>query len=320
MVCVTAGAQADVAEIPLRATPDARNCVTERALQTRLANLRVQSERARGLSIRVDAASQPVVLEVLRDDGVIAVRRFDALPARCEERLETLALVIALAVEHAVEPPRASEPPAQEEPEPESAPKPPIPPPVPAPTEPVPGEPLEEDEAADPQPEPMLLTVVGIGGGYGLLPALAGLGSAGIEVPGSLLRVGLGALVSTQTHSELAGGTASAQLAGARGYGCFHGWAAALELQACAGLALGVVIASGRDYARRDRGTGTLLSPLLRLVARYPAGSTLSLGLALDGFVHLVRPELEVAGRAGSSASTPLFGVGLAIEGALALR
>lgn len=320
LLWVASAAHAQASEdVALRVASDAAGCTTEAALRARLRELKVRGHAGGKLEVRIDAASEPVVLELRRDGVVLATRRFEALPARCEERLETLAVVIALAVEHAAEPPEAEAPvedalPAEEDP---------------APVEPEPAEPArappEPPVEEQPQPEPVereppsLLIIAGAGGAYGLLPELAGVASVGVELPTESLRIGLSALASTQTNTELAGGSARAQLAGARAYGCAYGAAIGLDLQACAGLALGVVTGSGRGYASTDDATGTLLAPLLRLGARFPARGVASVGLAVEGFTNLVRPELQVSGHAGGKASVPALGASCVVEAVLAL-
>lgn len=319
-VSVRARAQ-EVDGVQLRVTPDASGCVTEAALRARVASLGAQAKGAQGIAVVIDASVQPEVLQVRRNDVVIATRRFDDLPARCADRLQTLALVSALAIEHAMEP--ELEPADAELLEPAPAPE-PSPASTDAPERPAePTEPPAESPelSAEPRParEPLVRTVVGLGGGYGLLPELAGLLALGVELPGAGLHIGLGALVSTETSTSLAAGTALSRLAAARAYGCAAGDALSLDLQACAGMTLGVVAAAGRDFASNEEATGTLLAPLVRLGARFPARGTFAVGLALEGFVHLVRPELQVSGHAGAVSSLPALGAALSLEGVLAL-
>lgn len=319
-VSVRARAQ-EVDGVQLRVTPDASGCVTEAALRARVASLGAQAKGAQGIAVVIDASVQPEVLQVRRNDVVIATRRFDDLPARCADRLQTLALVSALAIEHAMEP--ELEPADAELLEPAPAPE-PSPASTDAPERPAePTEPPAESPelSAEPRParEPLVRTVVGLGGGYGLLPELAGLLALGVELPGAGLRIGLGALVTTEASTSLAAGTALSRLAAARAYGCAAGDALSLDLQACAGMTLGVVAAAGRDFASNEEATGTLLAPLVRLGARFPARGTFAVGLALEGFVHLVRPELQVSGHAGAVSSLPALGAALSLEGVLAL-
>ena len=328
-VSIAASARAQAIDaIELRVVPDPRGCVTEAALRARIASLKARADGARGLALVVNAAHSPEVLELRRDGAMIARRSFETLPERCSDRLETIALVVALAIEHAIEPSAvpASAPDADtavldEQSVLEESAK-PTPPaestPAAAPNEPEPVVP-DDDEPVSSE-EPAVRTVLGVGGSYGLPAELAGLFSAGIELPGAGLRIGLGAVLSSQASTQLAGGTAQIQLAGARGYGCVFDLALGLDVQACAGLTLGVVIGSGRDYAPNADATGTLLAPLLRLGARYPAHGLFSVGVALEGFVHLVRPELQVSGRAGTAHALPLLGTSLSIEGVLALE
>jgi hypothetical protein len=312
-----------VEAIELRIAPDARGCVTDAALRARIASLRVRVEDASGLGFAIDASQESVVLEVRRDDVVIATRRFDALPERCADRLQTIALVIALAIEHAVSPDadEDDEADASAEPEAKAAAVAPEAAPVQrAPkAEPVQPTPVESDDGEIERSEPALRTIVGVGAAYGLLPEVAGTLAIGVELPSAALRIGLGALVTSEANTDLAGGRALTRLAGARAYGCASGEGWVLDLQACAGVVLGVVSATGRDYAPSTDATGTLLAPLLRLGARYPARGVLSVGLALEGLVNLVRPELQVSGNAGEVSSVPLLGAALSLEGVLAV-
>jgi hypothetical protein len=308
--------------IDLRVTPDASGCITEAALRARIASLRVQVADPYGLAFTVDASSEPAVVVVRRNDVVIARRRFDDLPERCADRVQTIALVITLAIEHAITP-EDQDIVAPEEPEAAAAPEAP-------PVESVPNadaaQPVastsDDDEAEQHQterPEPTLRAIVGAGAAYGLLPEVAGLLALGVELPSAGLRIGLGALVSSETSTSLAGGTALTRLAGARAYGCASAEGRAFELQGCAGVAFGVVSGRGRDYAPGADATATLLAPLLRLGARYPAHGTFAVGLAFEGFAHLVRPQLQVSGNGGAVSSAALFGASLALEGVLAV-
>jgi hypothetical protein len=325
-VCVLALARAAHAQssetIDLRVTPDGRGCVTEAALRARIASLHARVEGTYGLAFAVDASNAPEVLEVRRDEVVIATRRFDALSERCSDRLQTIALVITLAIEHAAAPDddRAE---MAAEPEPVVVPAAAAPEAKPEPRAPdaEPAQPasIDSDDGEVEHDEPAARMIVGVGGAYGLLPELSGTLAVGVELPSAALRIGLGALVTSEASTRLAGGTALTQLAGARAYGCSGGEALALELQACAGVTLALVSGSGRDYAQRADATGTLLAPLLRLGARYPARGLFSLGLALEAFVNLVRPELQVSGNAGAVSAVSLFGGSLALEGVLAV-
>jgi hypothetical protein len=309
--------------IKLQITPDAGGCITEAALRARIASLHVQAKDADGLELAVDASNEPATLEVRRNEVVVAARRFDALPVRCADRLQTIALVVALAIEHAIAPADDDVADASIVPEAKTE--------VAVPDDTAAQRPGNSEAAAQAAPierdgdererreESSVRTILSVGAAYGLLPELAGTLAAGVELAAAGLRIGLGALVTTEASTALAGGTALTRVAGARAYGCATGQGLALDLQACAGAALGVVSGSGRDYARRADATGTLLAPLLRVAARYPAHGLLSVGLSLEGFVHAVRPELQVSGRAGAASTLPLFGAALSLEGALAL-
>jgi hypothetical protein len=306
--------------IELRVTPDARGCITEAGLRARVARLDVQAKDAYGLALALDASREPAVLEVRRNDVVIATRRFDALPERCAERLQTIALVMTLAIEHAIMPEEL----AESEPQPAPAPERGVPDATPAqraakPEPAVQPVPVESNDARVERQEPALRTLVSVGAAYGLLPELSGALAVGVELPSPGLRIGLGAVVTSEASTSLADGTVLTRLVGARAYGCASGEGLALDLQACAGVTLGVLSGSGRDYAPSADATGTLFAPLVRLAARYPARGLLSVGPALEGFVHVVRPELQVSGNAGGASSLPLFGAALSLEAVLAI-
>jgi hypothetical protein len=184
---------------------------------------------------------------------------------------------------------------------------------------PAPPAPVERDGAEIGRQAPALRMIASVGAAYGLLPELAGILAIGVELPGSGLRVGVGALVTSQASTGLAGGMVVTRLAGARAYGCAGGEGLALDLQACAGLALGVVSGSGRDFEHSADATGTLLAPFLRLGTRYPARGLFAVGLALEGLVPFVRPELQVSGNAGAASPFSLFATAIAFEAVLAL-
>jgi hypothetical protein len=86
----------------LEVQPDASGCIAQRSLSARVAHWLKRPPQA-GVAVVVHAASQPVSFSVEREGRVVAERSFEHLPASCADRLDALALAVALAIERAAE-------------------------------------------------------------------------------------------------------------------------------------------------------------------------------------------------------------------------
>lgn len=250
--------------------------------------------------VLVGADSASLSFEVLRGDAVLATRTFTSLPARCPERVRAVGIALALAFESVQE--EAERQSAQAASAPSAAPAPPsgLAPPAPAAA----AEPAER--AADLE----LALLAGTGVLIEVLPEAAwtlGLG-ASLGVSGAL-RLELRALASPGVSSPLAGGVADSQLVAGQAGLCLGERLGALRAAACGGVASGVALAQGRDFAVRSRSAsaGWLAAALTAQLDWYLA-PRVALRASVDAYGSLVRPSLEarIAGSRRRAEALPL--------------
>jgi hypothetical protein len=79
----------------------ADGCVTQAALGPRVAHWLKPDADVHELSVAVRAREAPLRFTLRRSGQPIAQRSFEVLPTRCADRLEAVAIAIALALEHA---------------------------------------------------------------------------------------------------------------------------------------------------------------------------------------------------------------------------
>jgi hypothetical protein len=307
---------------------DEARCITEGALRRRVAHwLRADAELA-DIEVKVHAAAEPLTFTVRRRGEIVAERRFDVLPRRCADRVEAVALAVALGLEHAASggtlatqpaPATGAEgatPSAEAEAEAEAAAEPAATeaatartPSPPAPAEAGPAASRSDGEAPRVYAHATGAVLIEV-----MPSAMIALGAGG-ELQFDRMRFALSAIATTESEHALARGVASSQLFAARPRACLLWIAAGLELEGCAGAVLGAAVARGNGYDDEMRATMAWVAPLLRAGLRYPQTGTLSLRLALEGMVHVVRPRLRVAvdeAEASTAAAGPVGGgVGL---------
>jgi hypothetical protein len=295
----------------LTVEPSADGCITAAALRPKIARWLRRSTPPAGLAVSVHGASEPLAFTLERDGQTIAERTFERLPARCKDRLDAMAIAIAIAIDPAVaelaaEPPEegaaeATPGPEATQPEPEqpAAEQPP-------PTEPVPEaappelKPKTEPAAARIEEEEQVSTRptwwLHAGGGVLLetLPEAAFVGEAGVEHAVGPLRLALDALVAPVTQVEVRPGSADLLLVGGRLTACMSLAAGELALDGCGGAAGGAVRASATGYDQSATPTMGWLSGLLRAALRFPTNGSFSGRLAVDGLIHVARPKLVV--------------------------
>ncbi len=85
----------------LRVEPSADGCVTLATLEPRVRRWLDAQARRGVIAVAVHAGGEPPAFSVLRDGKVIARRSFDVLPAACSDRLDAIAVAVAVAIEHA---------------------------------------------------------------------------------------------------------------------------------------------------------------------------------------------------------------------------
>jgi len=316
--------------LSVRPSPD--GCITHAALSERVQRW-LERERVRApprLEVAVDGAREPIGFELRQDGETVAERHFAVLPAGCGDRLDALALAIAVAVEHAASAPTgdAGSPraaPAAAGAQPAGA-APPQPTTTTAETSERASEPRAErtgegaavgDANAKPASDPGGLRVDLFAGGAWLIealpaPVLAVAAGGGVHL--ERLRLELGFLLSAEHTSALGAGESRLQLVGGRAHACL-GWpSAGLELAGCAGIGAGAALAQGDGYFEDRQAEMPWVAALLRAALRYPAGSWLSGRIAVDGLLNLLRPELQVEGQAGPTDADPTFPLGAALS------
>jgi hypothetical protein len=301
----------------LSVQPDPSGCIDEPALRARVRHWLAPRALVPAAGVRVRVHADPVAFSVQRDGRNVARREFAVLPVQCANRLDALALAIAVALEHL----------AREQPSAFAASG---APPAPA-AGTVDSAAREADQAAelpatddvasrDPRAASRASIRYGVLAHASLwveaLPETAAAFGLGLELGIDRWRFAAIALASTQTDTALADGRAQARFFGGRAQACLSLTAFAPELQAepCAGLIAGVVPARGDGFPVERRATFGYVAALLRLALRYPAQGMLSLRIAIDGLLNASRPELQVTGASSTSDSTALFGAAPSIE------
>lgn len=287
------------------------HCITNESLAEHLRTwLRRDHVDAR-VAVVVDEAENGASFVVLRDGVPHAARRFDQLPRGCPDRRAALGLAIAIAIDAAVldelvatpEPASISsgtlrEPP--DEPPDELA--------------------EEEDETSTPR----IWVELAVGGQVliEILPEVAAGWQLGprLVVDGTV-EIGVSAWTSSVSGADLAAGRVESQLAGGRFDLCLRRPVEMVILRGCVGAAAGVAVGRGRDLANAREVVVPYAGLFVRAGVGFPLTDFLSLELAADGWLSLLRPRFDLvdgSGRAVASATLPLGG-GAGMAG-LALR
>ena len=98
-----ASAQPQSGYAPITLQGDSRGCLTRAAIEARIKHYRSDKANAAALHVHVRAPDSGTTEFVIAYAGnTAAVRRFQALPQACADRLDAIALAIALAIEQAV--------------------------------------------------------------------------------------------------------------------------------------------------------------------------------------------------------------------------
>jgi hypothetical protein len=329
---------------------DDAGCVTEPALRSRVQRWLKPQAIAPDVHVEVDAAATPPRFAVQRGGQDVAARSFDVLPEACSDRLDAIAIAVALAIEHATQPesaeatapgtsttaPDASAPSQEAEPE--------APPATPAPDEAKRAAAREEQEKEkDQEPEQTeadrrAASARGVaprlyaGGGviYKVLPELVPAFALGTDLPLDSFRLGRewpltwlrldAALLATlQTSTDIGPGQLKANLLGGRVLTCSEVALAAFAIATCSGVGGGAALASGSNYIVRKHAAAVWLAGIARVSVRFPASSVVSLRLAADGLVNIVRPKLVVEGDNGETRTAGVVGIAGSLELLLAL-
>jgi hypothetical protein len=128
----------------------------------------------------------------------------------------------------------------------------------------------------------------------GVLPEAALALTAGGELQRSALRMSAAALITpVESETPLGEGRAHSRLLAARAHACLGTPLSGFDLEGCAGVAGGVVLAEGEGFPRDAEASMMWLAGVLRAAVRYPESSPISLRFALDGLLAARYPELQ---------------------------
>lgn len=252
------------------------------------------------LAVLVEAEGGAGSVVVVRDGEVRAARRFERLPARCEDRRAVLGLAVAIAIDAAIVdrmlPPLDAETVAPHAPAPGPLPR--------SPHAPAPG-PLPRSPHAPPargSPSAPPLVELGLEGGLalGMLPAPAVLASAGVGlVVDRTVRASVAAEATSPVARSLGSGHAEAMLVAAGAQGCLVRPDPVLDLGGCLTLTLGAVLARGIGYARSYSVAQPWVSAGARLELIAWLEPSVGLLFAVEARVPWLESRLDVVGPGG---------------------
>jgi hypothetical protein len=237
------------------------HCVDSEALMGQIQHL-LDDRPPAHVAARARSSGQGWIIELRHATGQVAQREFPVLPNDCAERMRALALVTALAIEHAVEAPRTL-----------------------------------EDEA--PPARSALTWSLGLhaGGSLGELPGPAGLLGLDARIERGLwvpLELRAFADVVPSSQARLAGATlVTRQLTLGLG-SCLGGRKAAWRIDGCVGAELGTVLgdAARAPQARRDLAGSSALTAAL--AARWSPRPHLAVTARLEAFVRVWVPSFQL--------------------------
>jgi hypothetical protein len=347
-------ARAQPSDTVLSVREDHEGCIGERSLRARVGHWLKRGALPTGITVVVDAASQPVSFSLSREGRVVAERSFELLPDACKDRLDAVALAVALAIEHATAPQDVAgtssgkaqldarhEPTSgtdttktETTPKAETAPKPeaaqtkekkpaPEAPKAEAPKPPPVQKPEESPAVAAPAASAATLGPFRLhaGGAYLVetLPSSAAAMVAGVErTIAPHIDLGVTAMAAFGGKATLGAGSAHPDAYGARALLCTSWHVENLDLEGCAGAAGGVAIATGENLTSPKTATMAWLVGWARAALVVPAQSAVSVRFALDGLVNAVRPELHatplVQGGTDKTATAFPLGAAASIE------
>lgn len=272
VACVAASARAaDTQERPLSeilAVSGGGECLAPDALAEQVASWLGRDEADARLRIEVAVHGDPPALVefVVEVDGVPRAQRdFTDLPAQCADVRAVVALAVALAIDATL-------------------------------LEGIGVGPVEKVAPFERQSRVALEAMASAG----LVPDLVMGGDVAWEVAWSeRFESRVGVLLTAPADAELDPGRVERWLAAGRVEVCLARSLGAERLRACAGPAAGVVLARGRAFDRPRSTQVPWVAVSARIDARFALGAGVDLGLALEGFVPVVRPRLVVEGPAG---------------------
>ncbi|HKP57751.1 MAG TPA: hypothetical protein VJV78_13560 [Polyangiales bacterium] len=321
---------------------DGRGCLSERALKRRIAYFTNDNPQNFGFDVHVRARADGYTeFELERGGSSVAVRGFPTLPEACAERVDAIAIAIAIAMEQADSlagtPVEGAPPPVQQAPAngviasalPADASARELPADARDTTSPDDAPPVRTDEAgakappADmrrdtPPPTPAsrpgkrpadrYSVRAGAGVLFGLLPSpvVAALAGGDIGIFDGSLYISVSALLSGQTRDDLATGQLTAQLVAGRGALCYRVQTEWVALCVCPGVSIGGYITHGDDYDQDRDANLPWVAAFAHTGLRVFDGA-LKLELSVEGYANIVRPSMWVEGSSDEPFTAPVF-------------
>lgn len=264
--------------------------------------VRVRDERATGGGI---------LFLIMREGEVVAERRLQPRDIPCADLAAAVALAVALAIDatflnslmDVADVESLKGPP----PEPVKA---PVAVPRPARRQAPSGQPVGVTVSLQALGLVGVLPAPVLGGSFGFDAALAPWADIRISGAGTLHR-----------PVRIGSGSADVGIAFGRFDGCFARPVDAVSLVGCGGVAAGRWIGNGKDYDLNQSSSLPWLAAVARFEGQVRVGDGKFVVFALDGFIPLLRPRLDVEGadrRVVASKEAPAAGLGIAVGPAVA--
>lgn len=287
----------------LSVEPSDDACLHADALRARLQHWLAGHPIDPTLSVVVHAAAEAPWFIVQRAVEPLAERRFDTLPASCEERRDALTLAIVIALEQAT----GAQPQLTA-------------PVVPIETYAVAHPPTDAPPDRTVDRHDRLRVHAAALVKLGVLPVTALALGLGVEVPiAAEWRLHVTGIATPTTEVVVGGARTDMNLASVRALFCAPLLAGNITVEACAGGLAGVVWARGVDYARNTTATLGVVSMLGRAALRWPANSPVSLRLAFDLSLQWLRPQLEVGSQQPAASTGSWLGAVTSAEAIITL-
>lgn len=257
--------------------------------------------------VEVGADDRQAGFVLLRGGAPIARREFEALPSACDDRRAAFSLALALAIDATLLESLGIEP--REEPA------------APAPA-PVPSRPPPRVEPPPPDDLELAVRIDAAGSLFvGTLadPVIGASGGIALAID-DLFAVRVGASAGAADEIAISNGIATAELVALHLHACLLTTESVFALEGCAGMSGGIVFADGSGFEDSRATELAWLAPSVRLASRVPAGSAIAVLIAVEGFVSVLRPILEVRARDGLVTHSETLGTaGFSVSLGLAL-
>jgi len=292
-------------------------CMPSEPLIARITHWRTHDRLDARISVRVFDRAEQLSFEILFQGRSVADRTFDVLPRDCAARRDAIALAVSLAIDNVVQ--RREEIAAQIAAEPAATP--PSTPPA-APTD----APTTDDvPALEPQAPRRALElglVLGGAAAVHVLPGVAALGEAAVELSVGQFMARAGLMGSSVGGVALSDGRLRTDLLGGRTDLCLVQPISSVSVIGCMGMSAGTVRMVGSRYTQSSSSAQLWVASSARVALEWPR-DVLRGRLWLEGIVPLLAPGARVVDENGatlSTATTVRVGVILGLEALIVIR